>query len=306
MPVSVIRSAAARLVGLLVGAVALSPSAHATSADCPNNGTVRMAAIPAEDTTLLGPIMDHLGKLIEAKLDCRITVRFGTSYTAAIEAMRAQQAEIAMFGAFSYVLAHQVAGAEAVAVYADAEGKPGSYFASITTWPGSGITSLQDVRGKPFAFSDPASTSGHLIPSYGLRKSGIDPDRDIKAFYTGSHTASFEALRNHKVPVGELNSIAVAGAKVAGSYDPAAYVTLWQSDPIPNGPIAVRSNLEPKFKARLTKVLQTLDISGMPPADMKFLGRANSKSFAAVDDRSYDGIRDVVSVLHLNLAQMKD
>ena len=211
-----------------------------------------------------------------------------------------------MFGAFSYVLAHQVAGAEAVAVYADAEGKPGSYFASITTWPGSGITSLQDVRGKAFAFSDPASTSGHLIPSYGLRKAGIDPDRDVHAFYTGSHTASFEALRNHKVPVGELNSIAVAGAKVGGSYDPAAYVTLWQSDPIPNGPFAVRGNLEPKFKARLTKVLQELDISGMPAADMKFLGRPNSRSFAAVDDHDYDGIRDVVSVLHLNLAQMKD
>jgi phosphonate transport system substrate-binding protein len=306
MPVSAVRSAAARLVGVILGAAALSAPAHATSPDCPNNGTVRLAAIPAEDTTLLAPILGHLAELIEAKLDCQITVRFGTSYTAAIEAMRAQQAEIAMFGAFSYVLAHQVAGAEAVAVYADAEGKPGSYYASITTWPGSGIATLQDVRGKAFAFSDPASTSGHLIPSYGLRKAGIDPDRDVHAFYTGSHTASFEALRNHKVPVGELNSIAVAGARHVGAYDDAAYVTLWQSDPIPNGPFAIRGNLEPKFKARLTEVLRTLDISGMPAADMKFLGRPSSRSFAAVDDHTYDGIRDVVGVLHLNLAQMKD
>lgn len=283
-----------------------APAAHAAAADCPNNGVVRMAAIPAEDTTLLGPIMDRLGNLIAAKLDCQVKVSFGTSYTAAIEAMRSQRAEIAMFGAFSYVLAHQVAGAEAVANYAGPDGKPGAYYASITTWPGSGITTLQDIKGKAFAFSDPASTSGHLIPSYGLRKAGIDPDRDVHAFYTGSHTASFEALRNHKVPVGELNSIAVAGARVAGSYDPAAYVTLWQSDPIPNGPFAIRGNLEPEFKARLTQVLQTLDISGMPAADMKFLGRANSRSFAPVDDSTYDGIRDVVSVLHLNLAQMKD
>ena len=283
-----------------------APAAHATAADCPNNGVVRLAAIPAEDTTLLGPVLDHLGKLIADKLDCQVKVTFGTSYTAAIEAMRAQRAEIAMFGAFSYVLAHQVAGAEAVAVYADANGKPGAYYASITTWPGSGINTLQDVRGKAFAFSDPASTSGHLIPSYGLRKAGIDPDREVHAFYTGSHTASFEALRNHKVPVGELNSIAVAGARVAGSYDPAAYVTLWQSDPSPNGPFAIRGNLEPKFKARLTEVLRSLDISNMPAADMKFLGRPNSRSFAAVDDASYDGIRDVVSVLHLNLAEMKE
>lgn len=282
------------------------PAAAAPAEDCPNNGTVRLAAIPAEDTTVLGPILGRLGGLIAARLGCEVKVRFGTSYTAAIEAMRARRAEIAMFGAFSYVLAHEVAGAEAVATYAAPDGKPGAYFASITTWPGSGITSLEDVKGKAFAFSDPASTSGHLIPSYGLRKAGIDPDKDIHAFYTGSHTASFEALRNHKVPVGELNSVAVAGARLAGSYDDAAYVTLWKSAPIPNGPFAVRGDLDPKFKARLVEILQTLDISSMPPQDMKFLGRATSKRFAAIDDHGYDSIRDVVSVLHLNLAEMKE
>ena len=57
-----------------------------------------------------------------------------------------------------------------------------------------------------FPFSDPASTSGHLFPAYGLRKAGLDPDKDIKAIYAGSHTAAFEALYNKKVDAGELNS----------------------------------------------------------------------------------------------------
>lgn len=294
-------------LALILAAAASSPAAaQVASADCPNNGVIRLAAIPAEDTSVLGPILGRLGALIAARLGCDVKVQFGTSYTAAIEAMRAQRAEVAMFGAFSYVLAHQVAGAEAVATYAGPDNRPGAYYASITTWPGSGITTLAGVKGQAFAFSDPASTSGHLIPSYGLRKAGIDPDRDIRPFYTGSHTASFEALRNHKVPVGELNSIAIAGARIAGSYDEAAYVTLWQSDPIPNGPFAVRANLEPRFKARLIEVLRSLDISGMPAADMKFLGRATSRRFAAVDDHAYDGIRDVVSVLHLDLNQIKE
>jgi phosphonate transport system substrate-binding protein len=281
-------------------------SAFAAAPDCPRNGTVQLAAIPAEDTTQLAPILARLGKLIAARLDCEVVVQFGTSYTAAIEAMRAHRAEVAMFGAFSYVLAHQVAGAEAVATYAGPDGKPGSYFATITTWRGSGLQTLQDVKGKSFAFADPASTSGHLIPSYALRKAGIDPEKDIHAFYTGSHTASFEALRNHKVPAGELNSVAIAGAQALGVYQESDYLTLWKSDPIPNGPFAVRGDLEPGFKARLTHVLQTLDISSMPPQDMKFLGRAKSHAFAAIDDHTYDGIRDVVSILHLNLAQMKE
>jgi hypothetical protein len=38
--------------------------------------------------------------------------------------------------------------------------------------------------------------------SKGLSKNGIDPDKGVKAIYAGSHTASFEALRNHKVDAG--------------------------------------------------------------------------------------------------------
>lgn len=292
-------------LGLVVAALfALADRVQAADTDCPSGGTLRFAVVPAEDTAKLTPIYQHLGELIGAKLGCKVVVQFGTSYTAVIEALRAHQAEMAQFGAFSYVLAHQMADAEAVAVYAGPDGKPGSYYATISTWPGSGVTKLTDVKGKAFAFADPASTSGHLVPSYALRKAGIDPDKDIRPFYTGSHTASFEALRNHKVPAGELNSTAIAGAKLAGMWDPANYLILWQSDPIPNGPIALRGDLDAKFKARLTEVLQTMDISKMPPEDMKFLGRASSRSFAAIDDRAYDGIRDIVSVLHIDLAKM--
>ncbi len=288
-------------------AFALAANAsHASAPDCPNGGVVRFAAIPGEDTTQLLPIYNRVAHLIEERLGCEVKVQFGTNYTAAIEAMRAHRAEIGYFGPFSYVLAHQVAGADAVATWAGRDGKPGSYYASITTWPGSGISKMADIKGQAFAFSDPASTSGHLIPSYGLRKAGIDPDKDIRPFYSGSHTASFEALHNHKVPVGELNSVAIAGAKVVGLYKDSDYVTLWQSDPIPNGPFAIRDDLEPGFKARLAHILQMLDLSTMPERDMKFLGKEGVSGLVAINDHDYDGIRDVVSVLHLDLSQMKE
>ena len=292
-------------LAVLVG-LSAAGTARAAAPDCPDGGTVQLGVIPGEDTEQLLPIYARIGKLIAARLDCDVETRTGTNYTAVIEAMRAHRVDVGAFGAFSYVLAHQVAGAEAVAAFAAPDGKPGSYYATITTWPGSGITTLGQIKGKPFAFSDPASTSGHLIPSYALVKAGIDPEKDIVPFYSGSHTASFEALRNHKVPVGELNSTAIAGAKLAGFYKPQDYVFLWKSPPIPNGPFAVRGDLPAAFKLRLTEVLRTLDLHSLPPADLKYLGRAGSPGLAAVDDRSYDGIRDVVSVLHLDLSKMTD
>jgi hypothetical protein len=44
----------------------------------------------------------------------------------------------------------------------------------------------------------------------------------------------------------------------------------------------------------------------MPEKDMKFLGRKDSHALAAVDDHNYDSIRDVVSVLHLDLSTMTE
>ena len=123
------------------------------------------------------------------------------------------------------------------------DSKPVTYWASIVTYPSSGIKTIADIRGHSFAFSDAASTSGHLFPAYGLRKAGIDPDKDIKALYAGSHTASFEAIYNHKVDAGELNSEQLESATQRGHYKDGDVVFLWKSDPIPTDPFAVRGDM---------------------------------------------------------------
>ena len=67
-----------------------------------------------------------------------------------------------------------------------------------------------------------------------LRKAGLDPDKDVKGIYAGSHTASFEALRNKKVEAGELNSQQIEAATQRGVYKDGDFVFLWKSDDIPN------------------------------------------------------------------------
>jgi phosphonate transport system substrate-binding protein len=159
------------------------------------------------------------------------------------------------------------------------------------------------VAGHTFAYSDPASTSGHLFPAYALKNVGIDPDHGVRAIYAGSHTASYEALLHHKVEAGEINSPEILSAQRAGIYKPSDFVTLWTSPPIPDDPITVRSNLPPAFKAKLTEVLQTLDLSSIPASELKITG-LKGKGYVAIDDHAYDGIRSLVSVLHLDLAKM--
>ena len=214
--------------------------AHAADT-CPNNGTIRFGVEPFESAARLLPVYTDIAKLIGQKVGCKVDLYVATSYNAEIEAMRNGKLELGQFGPLGYVLAHQVAHAEAVATFAGADHQPATYYASIVTWPGSGLTTLKDTQGQSFAYADAASTSGHLFPAYALRKNGIDPDNGVKALYAGSHTASFEAIRNHKVKAGELNSEEIGSAKLHGEYDEKAYTTLWQSEPIPVDPIAMRA-----------------------------------------------------------------
>ena len=298
-------SALAAAAGLLLGASALAPApARAqAAADCPNNGTLRFGVEPYEAAARLTPIYNHVGELLGKKIGCKVEVLITTNYTAEIEAMRSGKLEAGEFGPLGYVLAHQVAKAEAVATFGNKEGQPETYTAGIVTWPGSGIHDLKGVAGHSFAYSDPTSTSGHLFPAYALSKAGINPDTGVKGIYAGSHGASFEALRNHKVDAGELNSQEIAAATIAGSYKPDMFVELWRSNPIPIDPIAVAPSVQGPFRDKLIGVLQTLDLKELPPADLKIIGSSGGR-LVPQTDAAYNDVRDLVHVLNIDLSKL--
>jgi phosphonate transport system substrate-binding protein len=276
----------------------------ALAADCPiDGGTVRIGVEPFDTAPRLTPIYEKIGAMISEKLGCPVKVFVATNYNAEIEAMRSGKLEIGEFGPLGYVLAHQVAKAEAVAAFSNKEGKPDNYWASLVTYPNSDIKTVADIHGHSFAFSDPASTSGHLFPAYGMRKAGLDPEKDIKAIYAGSHTASFEALYNHKVDAGELNSEQLESAIQRGHYKDGDLVFLWKSDPIPTDPISIRGDLPDTFKKKLTDVLQNLDLSSIDETDRKVMGMHGTR-FVPQTDAAYNGIRDLVKTLNIDLAKL--
>ena len=297
---TVVASAAAIAIA---AAVAASPQ-PARADDCPSGGAVRFGVEPYDTAARLVPIYEKIGKLISDKVSCKVEVFVATGYNAEIEAMRNGKLELAEFGPLGYVLAHQVAKAEALAAFGAADGKPVTYWASVITYPSSGIKTVADIRGHSFAFSDAASTSGHLFPAYGLRKAGLDPDQDVKAIYAGSHTASFEAIYNHKVDAGELNSEQLESATQRGNYKDGDMIFLWKSDPIPTDPFAVRGDLPDALKKKLTDAVRHLDLMSLDPADRKILVGAGITQIVPQTDQSYDLIRDLVKTLHIDLAKL--
>ena len=153
--------------GITLASASAAPAITAEPNNCPNGGTVRFGVEPYDTAARLVPIYQKVGELIGEKLGCKVEVFVATSYNAEIEAMRNGKLEIGEFGPLGYVLAHQVAKAEAVAAFGTDDGKPNSYWASIVTYPASGIKAVAEIKGTQFHIFRPGLDLGTSVP--GLR-----------------------------------------------------------------------------------------------------------------------------------------
>lgn len=158
----------------------------------------------------------------------------------------------------------------------------------------SGMTSLEDMKGKKLGFADPDSTSGFLIPSVTL------PDAigmEIKDFFAetgfgGGHEnlvlevvkGTFDAGTTWASGVGDWDEGYTSGNlhKMVdkGILDMDDLVELWKSPLIPNGPIVVRSTLDDDAKSKFKTMLM-----GLPQAD--------PDCFASIQGGTYNGYTEV-------------
>lgn len=267
--------------------------------ECPNNGTIRFGVEPYGPAQEMTRVYSNIGMLISDRLGCKVELFIVHSYNAEIEAMRNRQIEIGQFGPLGYVLANRMAGAQAVAAFANEKGEPASYQALILARADSGLRNIRDLKGRSIAYTDPVSTSGHLLPALGLRQNGLDPHQALRGLFTGSPAASLEALRNRKVDAAAISSVEIGAATQRGHYDPSQFVTLWQSEAIPTDPIAVRGDLPPAFKARLTQILTSLDLRQLPEPDRQFLIAYSKPGLRMVPqhDAAFNLIRDLLPTL---------
>src|ERR1017187_7983829 len=101
---------------LVVLAFALSVTA------CFADDELIMGIIPAENPDMMVKQYTRMVNWLSLKMGRKIKIITATDYTGVVEAMRAKKVDIAWFGPFSYVMANERAGAEAVAVGIDKNG----------------------------------------------------------------------------------------------------------------------------------------------------------------------------------------
>ena len=231
------------------------------------------------------PLADYLAK----KLGQPVRLRTVDTWEGLAKSLASGETDMALMGPWGYVLANHQAGAEAVATILY-QGKP-EYFAIMITNPKSGINSIDDMKGKTFAFGDKGSTSGYLIPFHEFQKRGIDPDKYFsKVIYTKHQAIETQVTR------GELD----AGADYNRNRDTMINDGLikaqdskivWTSAPLPNDAFAVSKDLA-KDKAFTAKLAKALEDMGAELKTQANLLPNNYTGFVAKTNAYYKPIRD--------------
>jgi len=261
---------------------------------------LRIGAIPAEDAQKSRAAHKQLTDYLEKKIGIKTELFVATDYTGVVEAMRAKKLEIAFFGPLSYVLAADKANAVA---FAKEYRKKGGclYKGLIITHPDSGISTLEDLKGRTFAFVDPASTGGNLIPRMNLLKNGIDPDKDLgTVMYSGGHDSSGLAVKNKKVDAAAIVNVAYDNMKSKGILTDANTKIIFTSDPFPGSTWAWRKDLPGDLKKKIQDAFLKLHVED-PAALKTFAGKV--ERYEPVQDSEYNPIRDTAKMLNLDLAK---
>ena len=276
---------------VVVGVMTLAATAFAADPTWPKELTFALLSTEnaAEVGRRWGPIIGQL----EKDLGVKVKYTTATDYRGTIEALKFGKAQLGHLGPKSYVeaSANNYANVEPIAQLQLANGSLG-YRSCLIVHAESDVFSPEDLAGKTFAFNDPNSTSGYLVPSaFFMMEMGIDPQKHFaKVIFSGSHEASILAVANRKVDVASTNLPDLQQLTRENKIPRGGLRVIWVSRLIPNDPIVIRKDMPASLRSAVIESLTTMKTR--QPDVFKEIG-AWVGNFVPTDDAKYNVIREL-------------
>jgi phosphonate transport system substrate-binding protein len=228
----------------------------------------------------------HLLEYIADKLGLKIQLVQRKTYSEINELIGVGQIDLAFICSGPYAAGKEKFGFKALAM----PRVRGShlYQAYLIVNKDSSFQKLSDLRGKSFAFTDPESNTGKLVPSYWLSETGAKPEDFFgKTIYTYSHDNSIRA-----VAMSLVDGAAVNGQvwEYYNHNDPvftAKTRIIKKSQPFGNPPVVASSLLPNQMKVRIRGLLLSMH---REPEGKKILKELMIDNFISPKEECYDPI----------------
>jgi phosphonate transport system substrate-binding protein len=223
-------------------------------------------------------------------------------YDGVIQGLIGGTLDFGWLGASAYAKVYMT-DPEAVDVMLTKENTDGTtgYYAIGFAKTDSGIASMDDAKGKTFAFADPNSTSGYLVPGAELlAKYGNLEEYFSEVKMSGGHEQSIVGVANGDFDAAVawadglgnwedgFNSGAFRKAADSGLVDMSTIQEIWRSAPIPEGPMVIRKALPQEVKDKMYVLLDTMWADDKECAYAVGAGDAND--FVPIKHEDYLGI----------------
>lgn len=222
------------------------------------------------------------------------------SYIALVEAFGTKRADVGIVNTFGYILAHEKYGATAklrIISYGRNQ-----YFGQIIAHK-DGPKKVEDLQGKKFAFVDPASSSGYLLPAKLFKDRNIKPKEYV---FAGRHDSVVSMVYQKQVDAGATFHVPEKNEKgqpmdarrLVRTQFPDVdkkVVILEKTGPIPNDPVIFRKDFPPELQDKIVKALQKFVKSEEGLNTFKAL--FNVTDFEPATDAEYDTVRTMLKEL---------
>ena len=272
------------LIGMII--VGMVFMAHIVRAEEVLKIGVAAMISPKETVKYYKELIDWIGK----KVGRPVEMVQRKSYDEMDKLLKEGRVKVAFICSGPYVRDHDEFGVQLL-VAPQSYGKP-FYHAYIIVHKDSPITSLEQLRGKSFAFTDPKSNTGKLVPTYMIAKRFNTTPEDFfsKIIYTGSHDKSVEAVAKKVVDGASVDSL-IYDYMVKKRPVYTRYTKIIEKSP-PYGipPVVVTKDIDPSLKAQLKEAFLSMHED---PEGRRILNGIMVDRFIVPKDENYDSVREM-------------
>ena len=255
---------------------------------------LKVSAIPDEAPTELLRKFEPLGAYLEQQLGMKVEFIPVADYAAVVEAIAADRIDLAWLGGFTFVQTRLKTG-NAIPLVQRAED---ATFTSKIISADPSVHSLQDLKGKTFAFGSVSSTSGSLMPRYFMLQDGIKPETFFSRIaYSGAHDATAAWVQAGKADGGVLNASVWDKLVAAGKVDTDKVKVIATTPPFFDYNWTVRGSLDPALREKIQAAFLALDPAN--PQHKAILDLQAASRFIATKAENYQGIEEAARAADL-------
>ena len=224
--------------------------------------TLIFAYTPVEDPEVYRKVWDEFLAHMSKVTGKRVVFFPVQSNAAQIEAMRAGRLHVGGFNTGSNPIAVNCAGFVPFAMMASKDNEFG-YEMEIIVQADGPIKTIEDLKGKTIAFTDPNSNSGFKAPSALLKAQyNLEAGRDYKSAFSGKHDNSVIGVANKDYDAAAVANSVKNRMVIRKAVDGTKIRTIYKSQTFPTTGYGHVYNLKPELAAKVREAFFTFNWQG--------------------------------------------